>query len=213
MISLLKGTTAIGFYSVAYTLSEASPLFRACFLPPYFPFCRRLHQASTTSFRDMCARRRRYLLYLALPMAFFVTLWAKPLVPLLFGVAYGPSVESLQILIWAAAVMYVTMLLGSTFVAANLQRLNMRLTLLAIAVNVGLNVLLIPTVQLHWRIICDSGDGSHRTPSRSCYIATTRLRYWILENERAGLFWLVRHCGDFSINVPQKRSTRVNYSY
>jgi O-antigen/teichoic acid export membrane protein len=77
-------------------------------------------------------------------MAFFVTLWAKPIVPLLYGASFGPSVAALQILIWAAAVMYVTMVLGTAFIAANLQRLNMKLTFIGVAVNVVLNVLLIP---------------------------------------------------------------------
>ena len=40
--------------------------------------------------------------------------------------------------------MHVTIVLGTAFVAANLQRLNMNLTFIMIAVNVGLNVLLIP---------------------------------------------------------------------
>ena len=60
---------------------------------------------------------------------FFVTLWAKPIVPLLYGAGFAPSVVALQILIWAAAIMYVSMVSGNAFVAANLQRFYMRLTL------------------------------------------------------------------------------------
>jgi len=144
MISVIQGTTAVGFYSVAYTLSEASTVIPSMLIASLFPILSRLHQASKTSFRDTCAQTTRYLLYLALPMAFFVTLWAKPIVPLLYGASFGPSVAALQILIWAAAVMYVTMVLGTAFIAANLQRLNMKLTFIGVAVNVVLNVLLIP---------------------------------------------------------------------
>jgi O-antigen/teichoic acid export membrane protein len=144
MVSLIQGNTAVGFYSIAYTLSEASTVVPSMFLASLFPILSRLHQTSKTSFQDMWAQSMRYMLYLALPMAFFVTLWAKPIVPLLFGAAFEPSVAALQILIWAAAIMYVTMVIGTACVAANLQRLNMKLSFIAVGVNVGLNVLLIP---------------------------------------------------------------------
>jgi O-antigen/teichoic acid export membrane protein len=144
IISVIQGTTAVGFYSIAYTLSEASTVIPSMLVVALFPVLSRLHQASKTSFQDTCAQSMRYLLYLALPMAFFVTLWARPIVPLLYGARFDPSVAALQILIWAAAVMYLTMVLGTAYVAANLQRLNMKLTFIAVAVNIGLNVLLIP---------------------------------------------------------------------
>ncbi len=145
MISFIQGTTAVGFYSVAYSLSEASLVVPSMFIASIFPIISRLYQASNTSFRDTCALSMRYLLYLALPIAFLVTLWAKPIVPLLYGAGFAPSVLALQILIWAAAIMYVSMVSGNAFVAANLQRLYMRLTLSMIAVNVSLNLFLIPT--------------------------------------------------------------------
>jgi O-antigen/teichoic acid export membrane protein len=144
MISVIQGITAVGFYSVAYTLAEASTVVSSMFVASIFPILSRLHQASKTSFRDTCAQSTRYLLYLALPMAFFVTLWAKPIVSLLFGARFDPSVAALQILIWAAAIMYVSMILGSAFVSANLQRLSMKITFTMVAVNIGLNLLLIP---------------------------------------------------------------------
>jgi O-antigen/teichoic acid export membrane protein len=144
LLSVFQGTTAVGFYSAAYVLSEASNFVPGMFLTSMFPVFSRLHQASKTSFRDVSAQSARYLLYLALPMAFFVTLWAKPIIFFLFGATFAPSVAALQILIWAAAIMYVTRVLGTAFVAANLQRLNMKLTFIAVAINVGLNLLLIP---------------------------------------------------------------------
>jgi len=144
MISVVQGTTAVGFYSVAYTLSEASCVVPSMLIAALFPVLSRLHRTSKMSFRDTCAQSMRYLLYLALPMAFFVTLWAKPIVPLLYGASFGPSVAALQILIWAAAIMYVTQVLGNAFLAANLQKLNMKLMGFQAALNIGLNVFLIP---------------------------------------------------------------------
>jgi O-antigen/teichoic acid export membrane protein len=144
MISVVQGTTAVGFYSVAYTLSEASCVVPSMLIAALFPVLSRLHRTSKMSFRDTCAQSMRYLLYLALPMAFFVTLWAKPIVSILFGSRFDPSVAALQILIWAAALMYVTMVMGIAFVSANLQKVSMNVLFIMVAVNIGLNLLLIP---------------------------------------------------------------------
>lgn len=144
MISLIQGTTAVGFYSIAFTLSEASLVVPGVFIASLFPVLSKLHRDSRQSFRDTCAQATKYLFYLALPMAFFVTIWAKPIVSLLYGARFDPSVAALQILIWSAALMYVSIVLGTAFVAANLQKLNMKLTFLEAALNISLNALLIP---------------------------------------------------------------------
>jgi O-antigen/teichoic acid export membrane protein len=144
MISLIQGTTAVGFYSIAYTLSEASLVVPSMFVVSLLPILSKLHQDPKQSFQDTCAQVIRYLLYLALPMALFVTMWAKPIVSFLYGARFDPSVAALQILIWSAAIMYVSMVLGTALVAANLQKLSMKLNLLQAALNISLNVLLIP---------------------------------------------------------------------
>jgi len=114
------------------------------FVTSLFPVLSRQHQNSKASLRDTSTHSLRYMLYFALPMAFFVTLWAKPIVSLLFGSAFDPSVTALQVLIWAAALMYLAILLGNVLFAANLQRVSLILISAAVAVNVSLNVLLIP---------------------------------------------------------------------
>ena len=203
MISVIQGTTAVGFYSVAYTLSEASLVIPGVFISSLFPVLSKLHRDSKQFFRDTCAQTIKYLFYLALPMAFFVTLWAKPIVSLLYGARFDPSVAALQILIWSAALMYVSSVLGTALVAANLQKLNMKLTFVLAAINIGLNVLLIPEVQLFWCIICDSSYCSLWARFESLFPGTKRLCSWVQTNEFAALFRLGRHCGYFSTAAPR----------
>ena len=76
-------------------------------------------------------------------MAFTVTLWATPIITTLFGRAYTGSALALQIIIWSAVAMYISIILGRTFIAANLQRLNVKIVMAAVAFNVTLNVLVI----------------------------------------------------------------------
>jgi len=145
MTSFIQGTTAVGFYSIAYTLSEASLVVPSVFLSAIFPVLSRLHRDSKLSFRDTCAQAIKYLFYLAMPMAFFRHNMGKPIVYLLYGARFDPSVAALQILIWSAALMWLTIFLGSTLVAANLQKLGLKITFLGFILNISLNVLLIPS--------------------------------------------------------------------
>jgi len=144
MLSLIQGTTAVGFYSVAYNLSEASLVIPIVFTSSIYPVLSKLHRDSKQSFRETCAQATKYLLYLALPMAFFVTLWAKPIVSLLYGANFDPSVAAVQILIWSAAIMFLSFFWGTAYVAANLQKLSLKINLLQTALNISLNVFLIP---------------------------------------------------------------------
>ncbi len=43
---------------------------------------------------------------------------------------YSGSIQVLQILIWAAVAMYLTMALGNTMISANMQKLQMKLVML-----------------------------------------------------------------------------------
>jgi O-antigen/teichoic acid export membrane protein len=52
MISWIQGTTAVGFYSVAYTLSETSLVVPSMFVASLLPVLSKLHQDPKQSFRD-----------------------------------------------------------------------------------------------------------------------------------------------------------------
>lgn len=80
ILSLIQGAAAVGLYSAAYTLSETSTMIPSLFMAALFPVLSKLHKDSKESFADTCAQSIRYLLYLGVPMAFFITLWAKPIV-------------------------------------------------------------------------------------------------------------------------------------
>jgi O-antigen/teichoic acid export membrane protein len=139
ILSLFQGAAQIGLYTVAYTISETSTIIPTMFMASLFPLI------SKRSFADTCAKSVKYMLYIALPMAFTVTLWATPVITLFYGNAFAGSAVALQIIIWSAAAMYVGIILGNTFLSANLQKLSMKLTISAMAFNIILNLLVIPT--------------------------------------------------------------------
>jgi len=144
ILSLFQGAAQIGLYTVAYTISETSTIIPAMFMASLFPLISLMHQDSPRSFAETCAKSIKYMLYIALPMAFTVTLWAPPVIALFYGQAFAGSAVALQIIIWSAAAMYVGIVLGNAFVSANLQKLGMKVTMGAMVFNIILNILVIP---------------------------------------------------------------------
>jgi O-antigen/teichoic acid export membrane protein len=84
------------------------------------------------------------MLWLAVAVALPATLLAEPLVRLLYGDAYGPSADVLQIYIWALVLSYPGTVTRRWMVAEGLAKLALRLAVLAVTTNVTLNLLLIP---------------------------------------------------------------------
>jgi len=144
ILSLIKGVGEVGLYSVAYSFSEATAVIPSMFVAALFPLISKLHDGSKQAFVDTCAKSLKYVLCLALPIALVVTLWAEPIVETFYGSAFSGSAIALQIIIWSGAAIYITTILRSVFVSANLQRLNMAITVALVALNVLINVLVIP---------------------------------------------------------------------
>jgi O-antigen/teichoic acid export membrane protein len=144
ILSIFRGAADIGFYTVAYTVSETTTIIPTMFMASLFPLISQMHENSRHSFADTCAKSMKYMLFVGLPMAFTVTLWATPAITFFYGPAFSGSAIALQIIIWSAAAMYVGIILGSTFVSANLQKLSMKLTIGAVIFNIALNLLVIP---------------------------------------------------------------------
>ena len=144
MLSFMKDDVAVGLYSAAYRLSELSAVIPGMFVAAIFPVMSQYYRAAGNSFAMAYEKSSRYLFMLALPIALAVTLLASPIVNLVYGSQYADSASALQVLIWAAAIMYVTMVMGTTFVAANKQMVNLKIVIVAAALNIVLNVFLIP---------------------------------------------------------------------
>lgn len=144
MLSLMKDETAVGLYSAAYRLSEMTTVIPGILMASVFPVMAQYFNSSKDSFNLAYNKSVKYLLYLALPMALIVTLLAEPIINLVYGAQFAGSIGALQVLIWASAIMYVTMTIGTTIVTANRQIFHLKLALIATALNIILNLIFIP---------------------------------------------------------------------
>ena len=144
MINLMVGDPDVGLYSAAYRITEVPSLLPGLLLLAVFPVLSSFYKSSPSSFGRTYASLLKYMFYIAIPMAVVLTLTARPLVMLFYDIEYLGSVKAVQVLIWATAIMFMTMVQGSTFVAANKQRVSMKICAATVVLNIVLNFILIP---------------------------------------------------------------------
>jgi O-antigen/teichoic acid export membrane protein len=162
-----RASEALGFYNVAYKLFEPSQILPGVLLAATFPMLARMRRADFGFWTLRFARRQALdsgtkkedrnpkssplaqnlmiLLVLGLAVTFGLLLLAAPLVRLLYGTQYAESVPVLQVLALAVLPMYLNYLLTHTLIAMDRPWLFAYFTLAALVVNVGANLLLIPS--------------------------------------------------------------------
>ncbi len=76
MLEFMRGSDAVGLYSAAYKLSDLSTVVPVMFTSAIYPIIARLHISSKSSFQYSYEKSVKFLFYIAVPMAFVVTLLA-----------------------------------------------------------------------------------------------------------------------------------------
>lgn len=144
LIGFLLGATAVGYYGAAYkpvTVILAMPL---TYFLGLFPALSRTHSKSREAFREMVVRSLRLTSIFALPLGVGGMFMAAPIINLLFGPAYANSVPALQILSWSAVFVVLRGTYRQALNAAHRSRLDLRCAGTSVALNIILNLLLIP---------------------------------------------------------------------
>lgn len=144
MLSAMKGDAAVGIYSAAYKLFEASSLIPHAFMISLFPIMSALFKTSKDRLVKSYKLALKYLLIIALPIAIGITLLANKIILLIYGTEFANSATVLQILTWTLVFTFVNFLLLQLLTSIDKQKLNTISTGTCAIVNVILNFVLIP---------------------------------------------------------------------
>lgn len=144
MLSLMKNDSAVGLYNAAYKLLDASVVLPSIIMASIIPIMSQYYKNSLDSFNMFYERMFKYLFIIALPIALTITLLARPIINLVYGINFEGSANALQVLIWAVTSMYVSMLVGAAYITADKQDISMKLTILSVTLNIIFNLFLIP---------------------------------------------------------------------
>jgi O-antigen/teichoic acid export membrane protein len=143
LLSILKGTEVVGWYSASYTIVLSLRMVPTIFMAAVFPAAQK-----TVGSRDLYfsyyEKAIRYLLALGIPMAVGLTFLAGPIITLIYGPAFAPSIPALQILAWDTLLFFVYLAIGNALLGIGQERKVAFSALICAVVNVVLNILLIP---------------------------------------------------------------------
>jgi O-antigen/teichoic acid export membrane protein len=146
LLGFLAGPTAVGWYTAAYkpvTMALALPV---TYYGGLFPALARTYAVGGDAFRQTVARSLRLTSIFAVPLGVGGTFLAGPLIDVLFGPAYLNSVAPLRLLAWSAALVILRGTYRHALNAAGRAGLDVRCAAFATGLNIGLNLLLIPTL-------------------------------------------------------------------
>jgi O-antigen/teichoic acid export membrane protein len=149
MLSLMTDKTVVGWYGVTTTLFQtmlALPLLvTTAWLPRYVMAFER----SVDDLRAVARRPVEVVFTLSLPLAAGTAMFSRVIVVGLYGSAYAKAAPVMVALAVCIIPMYANMMLGQVATASRRQQLWVWLMALSVAVNVGLNLVLIPLTQHH----------------------------------------------------------------
>ena len=144
LLTWLAGVGAVGLFSGPYRIVMALKLLPMILALSLFPMYARMGQESIHRFRTAYERSFKFFCILSFPIATTFIIWPEPILRILLGTEYLPSVAAFQVLGLAFIPIFASSLLPFLFTALGLQRLFLITATAGFVIRVLLNVLLIP---------------------------------------------------------------------
>jgi O-antigen/teichoic acid export membrane protein len=142
LLRRLLTAEAVAVYGAPYRILDLTQIVPSSLMATLLPrLCR---NGETNSGMSRPRTAMRILLVIAFCLVVMVTMVAPWITYLLFGPKYQGSIPVLQILIWATVPMFWNFVLTAQLIANSFDRAILYAAGFALAVNVGLNLLLIP---------------------------------------------------------------------
>ena len=139
-------TAAAGYFSAAYKLVQALTLIPFTVAQVLLPMFSRLARADDGAFRQALEGAFKFLLFLALPLTLGLCIFASTIVDLLYGPSFGPAAVPLALLSLSLIFLFPTSLYLFVFTAMGAQRSYTIGTVVYVAVNVVVDLALIPAL-------------------------------------------------------------------
>jgi polysaccharide transporter, PST family len=144
MLREMVGAEAVGIYSAATRISEVWYFIPLAIVSSVFPSIIRVKEVSEHLYYQRLQRLFSLLVGAAFALAVPMSFLSQPIILLLFGEAYVAAGPVLAIHIWAALFVFMGVAQQSWYVNEGFTKLSLQRTVLGAAINVGLNLILIP---------------------------------------------------------------------
>ena len=143
ILNHLAGPAAVGNYSVAFKLTNAFQFLPIALVGGLYPALS-AELNTPDRLKDLLIKSWRYLSLIILPVSVGLSLYAEELIPFIFGNQFPQAAPVLAILPWLLWPLFWDYPIGSLLNAAGLQSKKTLAIIIALVVNIGLNLILIP---------------------------------------------------------------------
>ena len=144
MIGSMLGNYEVGIYAAAVKLVEAWYFIPGIIATALFPAIINAKKVGVEIYKSRL--KNFYILMAIIPiaMAIPITLLAKPIIQVVFGHSYIESIPVLKVYIWSSLGLFLTYAVGQYLLSENLVKFIFVSNVLAMIVNIVLNVIFIP---------------------------------------------------------------------
>ncbi|MEI6553258.1 MAG: flippase [bacterium] len=146
MIKNILGNEQAGIYAVAMKLSEVWYFIPGIISVSLFPSIMNAMSTSKLMFEDRLKKLYLLLFWLSVSVAAFITIFAHPIIKILFGEPYLGAVSVLQVYVWAGVGVSIGFVVNQYLLAVNLTKVSFYITLMGAIVNIIMNIILIPKI-------------------------------------------------------------------
>jgi O-antigen/teichoic acid export membrane protein len=144
MLSQLDSVRSAAIYNVPLTILQYSALVPSIVATAFFALLAGLLRTDPPAARDAFGLILRIFALLSVPIALVLTFGGETVLTTLFGARYRGSAAPLSVLAWSVVLAFLNYLFWYSLLAAYREGAKFRIMLAGLALNVSLNVVLIP---------------------------------------------------------------------
>lgn len=146
MLQEMAGPKEVGVYAAATKLSEVWYFLPMVIISSISPSLIKCHETNPDLYLVRIKKLYFLMAWFAVLIAFPVSFMAKPIIRSLYGIGFIEASPVLAIHMWGSVAVFLGIASSQHLLVKNLQKISFLRTLLGLVLNVGLNILMIPTM-------------------------------------------------------------------
>lgn len=144
MLKHMVDEAEVGYYSTAYSLCNTWVFILSAIIDSMYPVIMESHKNNYKKYEQQNRLMYAIVFYVSVAVSLLFVIFARPVMHILYGDAYMPSVVPLQVITWYVAFSYLGVARNAWIVSENLQKYITPIYAGAAIANVIINYLLIP---------------------------------------------------------------------
>lgn len=148
MIKEMIDSNAVGQYAAALRISEAWYFIPIAICNSLFPALANAKKNSEEMYYQRLKNLYSLVIWIAIPISLTVSFLSNEIISLLYGMDFLPSSEVLIIHIWSSVFIFIGVVKSNHLVINNLNSLHLKGVVLAVILNIFLNLVFIPVLEV-----------------------------------------------------------------